>query len=423
MSRSKTAQRIAYLTSYYPAVSHTFILREIEALKKLGLYIQPCSVRRPPPNHLTGYLEQNATAETFYILSAARSPLTFLAAQLAMFSSPARYFRSLRLAWATSAPGIRAHLYQMIYFAEATILARYFHQQGITHLHNHFADISANVAMLTAEIANIPFSYTLHGPAELYEPQRWFLHEKTARAKFVACISHFARSQAMYFSDPSNWGKLKIIHCGIEPDLYKCDPKNSSNSGENHLVFVGRLTAIKGLRVLLEAFTKARTTHTSLRLTLVGDGDDREYLEQLAAPLGDAVRFLGYRSQEDVAAILAGADMLVLPSFAEGVPVVLMEAMASGKPVITSLVAGVPELVEDGISGFLTPPGDAETLAARIVELADDPARRKKMGENGRQKVATDFNAQIEAARIASLFTGEHDGAIRPDPIAKPEAG
>lgn len=417
MADAKNTQRIAYLTSHYPAVSHTFILREIEALKKQGLNIYACSIRRPPASHLTGLPEQNASADTFYVLAAARNLYTLLAAQSAIFITPRRYFSTLRLAWATSAPGMRAHLYQFFYFAEATVLVRHFRYLSITHLHNHFADGSANVAMLTAELADIPFSYTLHGPAELYEPQRWFLHEKTARAKFVACISYFARSQAMYFSDPAHWDKLKIVHCGIEPALYERAKPNPHNTNGMHLVFVGRLTAIKGLRVLLEAFGKARITLPDLRLTLIGDGDDRPHLEKLAAPFGRSVQFTGYQSQDAVAEALAAADVFVLPSFAEGVPVVLMEAMAAAKPVISTLVAGIPELIEDGISGFLVPPGDAETLAIRIDQLANDPGLRTKMGAAGRQKVLVEFNIHTETARIATLFTEGRCSAIRPQPL------
>jgi len=423
MLRHQIPQRIAYLTSHYPAVSHTFILREIEALKEMGLDIQPCSIRRPPAEHLTGAPEERAAAETFYVLATAQKLLPLLAAQALMLRAPARYFGTLRLAWKTSAPGLRAHLYQLFYFAEATILARHFHQHSITHLHNHFADISANVAMLTAELAAIPFSYTLHGPAELYEPLRWHLREKTARAKFVACISYFARSQAMYFSDPAHWDKLKIIHCGVDPSLYDRPAGTAGNLGETRLVFVGRLTAIKGLRILLDAFAKARDTRPGLHLTLIGDGDDRAQLELLAAPFGEAVTFSGYQSQQAVADALVAADIFTLPSFSEGVPVVLMEAMASGKPVISSLVAGIPELVEDGESGFLVPPGDVDTLAERIGRLADDPALRTKMGAKGRAKVQDAFNIKTEAARIATLFLNGPDCSVRPDPIqfAEPE--
>lgn len=421
MSESSKTNPIAYLTSIYPAASHTFILREIEGVRAVGLDVRPFSVRQPPESHLIGKPERRALAETFYVLKAAKNPLNLFKAQDMAFTDPGRYFRTLKLAWTSSAPGVRARTRQFIYFAEATLLAYEFKRQNITHLHNHFADISANVAMLAAELANISFSYTLHGPAELYEPQKWALAEKTKRAKFVACISHFARSQAMYFSNPVHWKKLSIIHCGIRPEMYDRCP-SSRDEEQVRLLFVGRLTAIKGLRVLLEAFTKARVENPKLHLTLVGDGDDRTHLETLAKHLGDAIHFAGYQSQDNVAQALADTDIFVLPSFAEGVPVVLMEAMASSKPTITSLVAGIPELVEDGVTGYLVPPGDAETMASKILRLAGDPDLRHVMGEKGREKVVRDFNIDTESARIAALHLGEGIGQLRPAPLSLEKA-
>jgi glycosyltransferase involved in cell wall biosynthesis len=274
--------------------------------------------------------------------------------------------------------------------------------------------------MLASSLSGIPFSYTLHGPTDLYEPYTWQLSEKTTRAKFVACISHFARSQAMNFSDPQHWDKLHVVHCGVIPELYDRPAPDAGSTGSKtamNLLFIGRLSPTKGLRVLMEAFAAARTDYPDLRLTLVGDGNDRPHLEELAAPLGDAVRFAGFQSQEGVARALAAADALVLPSFAEGLPVVLMEALAAGKPVICTQVAGVGELVEHGVSGLIVPAGDAESLANCIRTLADDSDRRGKMGEAGRQKVRAEFDVRREAARIGALFAGTGGGGgIRPPP-------
>ncbi len=419
MALSKVSKPIAYLASQYPAVSHTFILREVEALKALGLDIRPCSIRRPPASHLTGTPEQNAAKQTFYVLDAARNPMTLLGAQLAALKkSPRRYFQSLWLALKTSSPGLRAHFYQILYFIEATVLARHLQKNNISHLHNHFANASANVAMLAAKLADIPYSLTLHGPADFFEPYRLHLREKIDHAAFVSCISFFCRSQAMYFSDPSNWHKLKIIHCGVVPQLYVRPDSRNDTQEKIGLIFIGRLDAVKGIRLLLEAFGTVRKTHPNLHLTVVGDGAERLELEMLAGPFKEAVHFAGYQSQDAIADLLAQSNIMVLPSFAEGVPVVLMEAMASGIPVISSLVAGIPELVEDGVSGFLVSPGDTETLVKRISELAADPARRANMGAVGRAKVQSDFNIQIEAARLASLFleSASQDG-VRPTPL------
>lgn len=413
--------RLAYLTSVYPAVSHTFIQREIAALRDLGFRVVTCSMRQPGPDHLTGPEEQDAAASTFYIIRSGRNPLALLRAALAALGAPGRLARTLALAWRTAPPGVKGGIKQFFYLGEAALLSRHLAAARIDHLHAHFADPGANVALLTSALSGIPFSYTLHGPAELYEPEKWQLREKTARAAFVACISHFARAQAMYFSDPVDWPKLRIVHCGVIPERYDA-PAPPARDGL-HLVFVGRVTRIKGLRVLMEAFAAARDARPGLTLTLVGDGDDRAALETLARPMDGAVRFLGFQSQAGVAAAVAAADALVLPSFAEGLPVVLMEALATARPVIATRVAGVAELVEDGVSGYLVAAGDAAGLTDRILALADaGPERRAEMGRAGRAKVHAEFDARIEAARIGALFAGTGGTGPRPVPLS-PEPG
>jgi len=396
-------------------VSHTFILREVEALRGLGFEVGTVSVRRPEPAHLQGPAEIAAEKSTWYILPAARRGLPVLLALIAALRTPGRLTRTLGLAWRTAQPGPKGALYQIFYLLEALLLARHLHQTQVAHLHNHFASSSATVAMLAAELAGISYSYTLHGPADLYEPRRWHLREKTARAAFVACISHFARSQAMHYSDPVHWPKLKIVHCGVEPELYT--RPSPPPQGGIEMLFVGRLAPVKGLRVLISALEDLLPQHPGLRLTLVGDGEDRAHLEAMAAPLGDAVRFVGYQSQDSVAGFLAGTDMLVLPSFAEGLPVVLMEAMASAKPVIATRVAGVAELVEDGKNGLLVHAGDRAGLIAAIARLAGDADLRASLGRAGRAKVREEFDIWQEAARIGALFCKEGGQAPRPMPL------
>jgi glycosyltransferase involved in cell wall biosynthesis len=409
--------RVAYLTGQYPAVSHTFILREVEALRRLGLTVHTASVHRTGPEHQRGPSEKEAARTTFYLLEAAKSVGPLIAAQAPALTAPGRYFGTLARAWRLRAPGMRAALYQLFYFAEATILARHLRAEGVAHLHNHFAGPSASVSMLAARLAGIGYSFTLHGPADLAEPARWRLGEKIAGARFVACISHYARSQAMLLSDPADWKKLKIIHCGVEPELYT-RRDTADDKGPLHLVFVGRLAPVKGLRVLVEAL--AARNGGDVRLTVVGDGPERAALEAMAAPLGEKVRFTGFRSQEEVAAILATAHGFILPSFAEGVPVVLMEALAAGLPVIATRITGVPELVEDGVSGFLVTPGDPAALRDAIERLNALPDRGRAMGARGRARVRAEFDVSAEAARMASLFIDSASADTRPDPL-KPQ--
>lgn len=395
---------IAYLTGNYPMISHTFILREVQALRRRGVKILTCSIRKSSAADFTGADEIAAANETFCVLSAARNPLGLIAAHFAALRrNPRRWLAALALAWATRPPGAKALLWQLFYFLEAAVLARHLRHVGAVHLHNHFANSSCSLAMIASEMSGIPFSFTLHGPAEFYEAHWWRLDEKIARARFVVCISHFSRAQAMYFSDPAQWAKLHIVHCGVTPAAYGRRPRASYG---RRVLFVGRLDPVKGVPLLLEAFAALRPGFPDARLALVGDGPARAALEAQAARLGlgEAVEFLGYRSQDEVARLLDEADMLVLPSFAEGLPVVLMEALASRIPVIASAVAGVPELVEDGVSGFVVPAGDIAALTERLGRLLGDPELCHRMGEAGRAKVEAEFDIEREAGRLASLF-------------------
>lgn len=403
---------IAYLAGEYPRATDTFIQREIAALRRLGATVHTCSIRRTGPEHHVGEEQRNEARDTFNVIAAAKSPGHFLRCHWAAIKSgPGRYFRALGLALKIRPPGLKAFLYQLFYFAEAAVLADHLQKNGVVHLHNHIATASCTVAMLASALSGIPYSFTLHGPGIFYEPMHWRIDEKIARASFVACISEFCRSQAMNFSARANWSKLHIVHCGVEPDRYT--PKPDRKPAQN-LTFVGRLAAVKGVPVLFDALTQIGLP--DIRLTLVGDGPERAELEREARAKGlsDRLSFVGYKSQSEVAEILQDTDILVLPSFAEGVPVVLMEAMAAEIPVITTRVAGIPELVEDGVSGALVAPGDELALAQAITTLLADPGLRTKMGKAGRAKVSAEFNLESEASWLAQLFAAYLSRGSRP---------
>lgn len=397
---------VAYVTGQYPSVSHTFIQREVVGLRHLGIDVVTCTVRRPPANSVVGPEQQAEAAQTFCVLDMARNPVRLVGAHARMLRhAPGRWVSALRLAWATRPPGVKAFLWQMFYFLEAGVLADHLLARGVVHMHNHFGDSSGSLTMIASEMSGIPFSITLHGPTIFFEMHWWRLDAKVARAAFVACISHFCRSQAMLFSDQAHWHKLHIVHCGVTPARYGTAPRPAFSG---HVCFVGRLAAVKGVPLLLEAFAATRPRHPEARLTIVGDGPERAALEAQAQTLGltGSVRFAGYLDETAVAALLETSDMLVLPSFAEGLPVVLMEALASLIPVIATQVAGVSELVQDGISGFIVPPGDVETLALRLDRLLSDPALCAAMGKAGRTRVEAEFDIRTEVAKLAGLFSG-----------------
>ncbi len=394
--------KVAYLTGEYPRATDTFILREVQALRKQGLDIITCSVRTTPPEHHVGPEQRAEAAATFNVLAAARRPTRLILSHLKAMRSPNRYLRALSLALRTSPAGVRGHIYQLFYFLEAAVLTDHLRAEGVDHLHNHIATSSCTLAMLTSAMSGIPYSFTLHGPDIFFEPRYWRLDAKIETAAFVACISHFCRSQAMVFSKPEHWEKLKIVHCGVEPERYGRGPRSARPT----LLFVGRLAAVKGVPVLFDALASVIKDRPTVLLRLIGDGPERGKLEARAAQmgLGAHVEFCGYQSQAEVAEALSRTDIFVLPSFAEGVPVVLMEALASQVPAVTSRIAGVPELVEDGVSGLLVPPGSPACLATAIDRLLTDEELCKEMGHAGRDKVMSDFDTTKEAAKLKQLF-------------------
>ena len=402
--------RVAYMTGEYPRATDTFIQREVAALRASGVHVETLSVRKPPAREVVSDEVRAERQSTYYLLPA--NPLRMAAAHLGLlFGSPGRYFSALGLALATRPPGLKALVWQAAYFLEAGLVARRLRDHDLSHLHNHFSNSSCSVAMLASALGGFTYSFTMHGPAEFYEPKYWRVDEKVRRAKFVACISQFARSQAMVFAPQEHWGKLHVVHCGVA--LEQFTPSRHEGRG-TRLLFVGRLAAAKGLPVLLDAVAQLTKTRPDVLLRVAGDGPDRAKLEAQAKQLGIRrnVESLGYQSQAQVRELLQQTDVFAMASFAEGVPVVLMEAMAAGVPVVATHIAGVPELVEDGVSGFLVPPGDPAALSEKVSFLLDDAELRNRFGAVGRAKVEREFNIITEADRLVRIMTTALGGRV-----------
>jgi colanic acid/amylovoran biosynthesis glycosyltransferase len=401
--------RLAYMTGQYPRATDTFIQREVATLRDLGYHVQTFSVREPPETENVGSETATERKSTIYLLP----PINLFGAHFAqLVSSPRRYFSALALAARNCPPGVRAMGKQIAYFAEAAMLARLMKKRSLSHLHNHLSDSSCSVAAIAAEMGGFTFSFTMHGPAEFYEPNLWWIDEKVRRALFVNCISHFCRSQAMVFAPIDCWEKLRIVHCGVDPKLFEV--RKHAGQGKK-LLFIGRLAAAKGLPILLEAVARV----DGAKLDIAGDGPDRKMLEAKALSLGitDRIRFIGYQSQQQVRELLKQTDVFVLTSFAEGVPVVLMEAMAAGVPVVATLIAGIPELVTDGLTGLLVSPGDVDAAAHAMSRLLEDADLRNQLATAGRNKIEQEFNIQIESRWLARILTSALAGkseALRP---------
>lgn len=391
---------IAMVTGRYPGLSLTFIDREVRALREMGVDVITVTVRSPDPQALSGEFQHEEAGRVFRLLASARRPVHVVKALYQALRHPRRLAATARLAIQTFPDGARAMALQLAYFAEALLLAPHLRAKNVKHLHNHLGDSSGTVTMLAAELAAIPFSITLHGPEIFQSAQRWRLDAKIARAKFVACISEHGRQQAMQFSDEAHWHKLKVVRCGVNPSLYAAAPAVERTGRD--LLFVGRLEERKGVKFLLEAMAQLKARGSDVRLNIVGNGPQKEALQRQTAALSleAVVTFAGTQDEAGVAEALRHADLLVVPSLSEGLPVVIMEALASGVPVVASDVDGIPELVRDGETGWLVPPADQQVLAESMEQLLVDPGLRQRMGAAGRQLVASEYDAHLNTSEL-----------------------
>ncbi len=403
-----TAVKIACLVNTYPRASHSFIRREIASLERRGHEVLRLAMRsdraalKDPAD-----LAEDARTEHVLEMGAAR----LLASALRqMLRHPKGALSALRLALACGArgtggaEGTGGRLRHLVYWIEAAHVARRCKAADIARLHAHFGTNPATVAMLAHEMGGPPYSFTVHGPEEFDAPLALSLGEKIARAADVVAISSFGRSQLCRWVAPEHWGKIAVVHCGIEPARFPA-PAPLPEAGP-HLVAIGRFAPQKGFALLVQAMALAAPDLPGLRLVLVGDGELRDGItaDIAAAGLADRVHLAGWQDEAGVRAALAGATALILPSFAEGLPVVLMEAMAAGRPVIATAIAGVPELVTPD-TGWLVPAGDAAALADAIGALAAAPPDRlQAMGAAARARVLARHDIDREAARLARLF-------------------
>lgn len=396
--------KIAYLVNHYPAISHSFIRREILALERLGHEVLRISIRGWADAQ-RGAEDQLEQARTRYVLRGGAVPLLVSFLRV-LVTNPAGLFRAVAL---TLKVGLRAERplpVHLIYLLEACQVALWLRSEKAQHMHVHFGTNSAEVAMLVGELGGPPWSFTAHGPEEFDKPKFISLPEKIRRARFVVAVSSFGRSQLFRNVPHSYWPKIKVVHCGLEPAFYQTDAATAAGD-ERRLVCVGRLCEQKGQLLLIEAARLLAERGTKFELVLAGDGEMRGEIESLVAKyqLTDIVRITGWISSDEVRAEILAARALVLPSFAEGLPVVIMEAMALRRPVITTFVAGIPELIRHGEHGWLVPAGDLESLAAAMEEcLGTAPEAITQMGESARQRVLQRHDVDKEAAKLAELI-------------------
>jgi glycosyltransferase involved in cell wall biosynthesis len=408
-ARGVTLQ-VAYLVNQYPKVSHTFIRREIAALERQGVSVQRMALRGWDAE-VTDAEDAAERERTSYVLRAGVASLvrTGIGAFLRM---PVRMARGLREAWAMSVRSERSFPWHVIYLFEAVLVARWMARSGTRHLHAHFGTNAAEVALLTRVLCDASYSFTVHGPEEFDKPEGLHLGRKSAAASFVVAISSFGRSQLCRWTSTARWPHIQVVHCGLE-EAFFARPGELAAVSAPRLVCVGRLCEQKGQLLLVDAAARLAAEGVAFELVLAGDGEMRTEIEQAIARHGIAprVRITGWISSEQVRNELLAARALVLPSFAEGLPVVIMEAMAIGRPVISTFVAGIPELVQDGVNGWLVPAGDVQAVAAAMRDaLAASPERLLEMGVQAHRRVHERHHVDVEASRLKSLFQKALEG-------------
>jgi colanic acid/amylovoran biosynthesis glycosyltransferase len=394
---------VAYLVNQYPMVSHSFIRREILALEELGASVVRVACRGWD-SELVDPADFAERTRTHYLLQAGAGRV--LASALRAFAhSPGRFLRATRLAAALARLSPRPLHVHLAYLAQACRLRELARREGVSHLHAHFGTNSTEVAMLCAALGGPKYSFTVHGPEEFDMPLALHLKEKVEHAEFVAAISSFGRSQLYRWIAHEQWPKVKVVRCSVDASFGHAG--DATVASGTRVVCVGRLCEQKGQMLLLAAACEMVRRGHDIDLVLAGDGPLRPELERMIAEygLGSRVRITGWVSGEQVRTLLVGARALILPSFAEGLPVVLMEAMALARPVITTRIAGIPELVRDGQDGWLVPAGDCRALVEAWTALLDsDPARLMAMGHSARERVVQRHSAAAAARKLVQLF-------------------
>ncbi len=402
--------KVGYVASRYPHISHTFIRREVESLREAGVDVTTFTVRRSENADHFGPADRLADGDTISILPI--SALALARCQLAALARSPKAYASTLVATVRGAPGgIRPTLWALFHFIEGIVLWNHCRRLGIRHLHAHFANVGADVCRVVARFGRASdgpdqwsWSFTMHGSTEFYDVQAFDLDGKADDADGIVCISDFARTQIIMLGEAGIEDRVSIVHCGVDLGEYVPAPP-TTDPHPLQVLFLGRLVIDKGPTVLVEAIGLLAEAGVDLHLTIAGDGPIRADIERLVVRLGltDRVTMLGSVPPNETRDLYRDADVFCLPSFAEGLPVVLMEAMACSVPVVTTYITGIPELVTDGVDGFMVTPGRPDQIADALRKLADSE-RRAEMGALGRQKVERDFDITTIGPQLEAFF-------------------
>jgi glycosyltransferase involved in cell wall biosynthesis len=400
------ARSIAYLVSRYPTLSMVFVLREVLALRALGFRIETVSINLPDrrPAELTA-IEREEAGRTYCVKGhgVAGAAAAHAKTLLGNFGG---YWRGIALAFRLAELDLGRLFLNLAYFTEGLMVGQWMRCNRQRHLHVHLASQAASVGLFTQQVFRVGYSFTVHGPDEFSDAQGQYLEQKIAAAGFIVCISSFTRSQLMNLSPCADWKKLDVVRLGVDPSLFS--PQSHSETEDAfEILCVGRLIPAKGQHILIDAVDRLTQQGRNVRLRLVGSGPDDASLRESASRLvhPESVIFEGAVNQDRIRDIYANANVFCLPSFAEGLPVVLMEAMFMQIPCVTTAIAGIPELIRDGIDGLLVAPGDVDALAGALARLMDDAGLRNRFALSGRARVLESYDLARNVETLAAVFT------------------
>jgi colanic acid/amylovoran biosynthesis glycosyltransferase len=396
-------KRIAYLVSQYPALNHSYILREIRELRRSSWDVEVASIRADarPVAQLTEE-EREERLRTWYVKP--QGVTGALRAHFAALTTQNRfYFRGMRYAMGLDGLNFAKTIRNLFYFTEALLIGQWMQKCALRHVHIHFA---STVGLLLAKTFPVSISITIHGPAEFEQPEGFHLREKIEAAEFVCTISDYGRTQLMKSCDSGQFEKLETVRLGIDPEQFVAKPRTPLDRSVFEVISVGRLAPEKAQRVLIDAVAHLVGEGRRVRLRIVGEGPERSALEKHIADTktADVVRLEGALNQDQLKTLYRESDAFALASFAEGVPVVLMEAMAMEIPCVATRIAGIPELIQDGVDGLLATPGNTGEMATALAKLMGDRELRVQIGRAGRQKIIEKYNLSKNTALLAEVF-------------------
>ena len=397
--------KIAYMMSRFPKLTETFILYEILTIQEEGVEVEIYPLIREKATVVQDEahaLVERANYVPFLSLAIILSNLRLIA------RNPVAYFRTLFVSLRATMRSRRFLTGIIFFYPKAVHIARLMEQAKIEHLHAHFASHPAAIAFIIHELTGIPYSFTAHG-SDLHRDQA-MLCEKVHAAKDVIAISQYNKQMIIDHCGEQYADRIQVVHCGINTERFQA----SDPIPDNHLriLCVGSLHEVKGQRYLLEACAILKKQGIAFKCHFIGQGDDLAMLQDLAKQLGisEFVHFLGGVTQAQVIEWLSQVDVLALTSVPsqdgrrEGIPVALMEAMASGLPVVSTDLSGIPELVTHGQEGYLTQPGDSEAIAEALITLANSAEKRQALGQAARNKILSEFELKSNARKLLEVI-------------------